>query len=52
MELYFKDLDSTQAEELSLQAGDVQTPDQHEDTAEDVAFAELSDRVYAAGLVF
>ncbi|MEO8135096.1 MAG: hypothetical protein ABI831_14075 [Betaproteobacteria bacterium] len=52
MELYFKDLDSSQTDETLMHAGDELSADLHEDTAEDIAFAELSDRVYAAGLVY
>ena len=53
MELYFKDLEAeTEATELSLYGADNEVADDQGDTAEDVAFAELSERVSAARLVY
>jgi hypothetical protein len=56
MELYFKDLETEDgATDVSLNfasnAGDDGT-DERGDTAEDVAFAELAERVSAARLVY
>ena len=53
MELYFKDLDSSdQTEEMAMHAAGCDMAGTHEDTAEDIAFAELSERVSAARLVY
>ena len=52
MELYFKDLESNPPDDAAMAGAEGHMNDLHEDTAEDIAFAEVSDRVYAAGLVY
>lgn len=53
MELYFKDLETEgSATELSLNFSGNEVAEERGDTAEDIAFAELAERVSAARLVY
>jgi len=53
MELYFKDLETEDgAADLSLSFTATEVTDEPTDTAEDIAFAELAERVSAARLVY
>jgi hypothetical protein len=53
MELYFKDLEAeVDAPDLSLNRSGNDVAEDQGDTAEDVAFAELAERVSAARLVY
>jgi hypothetical protein len=53
MELYFKDLEAeVDATDPSLNCAGNDVAEQQGDNAEDIAFAELAERVSAAGLVY
>jgi hypothetical protein len=53
MELYFKDLEAEcGATDLSLNCSGDEVAEEQTDTAEDIAFAELAERVSAARLVY
>ncbi len=53
MELYFKDLEAEGgAPDLSLTDAGNEVAEERSDTAEDIAFAELAERVSAARLVY
>jgi hypothetical protein len=53
MELYFKDLEAEGgATDLSLNNSGSETAEERGDTADDIAFAELAERVSAARLVY
>lgn len=53
MELYFKDLESEDgATDLALNCSGHEAGEERSDTAEDIAFAELAERVSAARLVY
>ena len=53
MELYFKDLEAEVGDsEVSFDCAADDAADQQSDDAEDVAFAELAERVCAARLVY
>ena len=53
MELYFKDLEADPgASEPALDCAGSEAAEEQGDTAEDVAFAELAERVSAARLVY
>jgi hypothetical protein len=53
VELYFKDLETEgSATELSLNFCGNEVAEERGDTAEDIAFAELAERVSAARLVY
>lgn len=53
MELYFKDLEAESGlTDLSLNDSGSETAEERGDTADDIAFAELAERVSAARLVY
>ena len=53
MELYFKDLEAEGgAAALSLNDAGNEAAEERDDTADDIAFAELAERVSAARLVY
>lgn len=53
MELYFKDLESEDgASDLAMNCSGDEVAEEQGDTAEDIAFAELTERVSAARLVY
>jgi hypothetical protein len=52
MELYFKDLESNDHPDDATAMVACDGSESHDETADDVALAELSERVYAAGLVY
>ena len=53
MELYFKDLETENGEaDVALNFSGNDVAEERSDTAEDIAFAELAERVSAARLVY
>ncbi len=52
MELYFKDLESNGQSDDSAAFLAAESTEGHDETADEAALAELSERVYAAGMVY